>query len=71
MWLLVKGDSQLVVNQVQKEYQCLDENMAAYLLEVRKLKQKFQGLEVMYIRSSDNSGADELARLASSWARYP
>ena len=40
--------------------------MAAYLLEVRKLKQKFEWLEV--IKRSDNSGADELARLASSQA---
>ena len=35
--LLVKGDSQLVVNQVSKEYQCLDPQMAAYLTQVRKL----------------------------------
>ena len=45
--------------------------MAAYLLEVRKLEQKFEGLEVMHIRRSDNSGADELARLASSRAPVP
>lgn len=29
--LLVKGDSQLVINQVSKEYQCLDPQMAMYL----------------------------------------
>ena len=49
----------------------MDDNMAAYLLEVRKLEQKFKGLEVMHIRRSDNSGSDELARLASSQAPVP
>lgn len=29
--LLIKGDSQLIVNQVSKEYQCLEPQMAAYL----------------------------------------
>ena len=45
--------------------------MASYLLEVQKLEQKFEGLEVMHIRRSDNSGADELARLAFSGAPEP
>ena len=45
--------------------------MAAYILEVRKLEQKFEGLEVTHIRRSDNSGADELARLTSSRAPVP
>ena len=34
-WLLIRGDSQLVVNQVSKEYQCVDPQMAAYVVEVR------------------------------------
>ena len=33
--LLVKGDSQLVVNQVSKEYQCTDPQMVAYVATVR------------------------------------
>ena len=36
--LIVKGDSQLVVNQVNKDYQCSDPMMAAYLAEVRKME---------------------------------
>lgn len=32
--LLVLGDSQLVVNQVYKEYQCTDPQMDAYVREV-------------------------------------
>ena len=59
------------MNQVQKQYQCSDYNMTAYLLEVQKLEQKFEGLEVTHIKKSDNSGVDELARLASSRAPIP
>ncbi len=42
--LIVHGDSQLVVNQVMKEWSCLDDNMTAYQQEVRKLEDKFDGL---------------------------
>src|SRR5438132_839511 len=43
--LIVKGDSQLVVNQVNKDYLCSDPMMAAYLAEVRKMERRFLGLE--------------------------
>jgi ribonuclease HI len=32
--LLIRGDSQLVVKQVQKEYDCNDDKMVDYLVEV-------------------------------------
>ena len=47
--LIVKGDSQLVVNQVNKDYQCSDPMMAAYLAEVRKMERRFLGLEVKHV----------------------
>jgi hypothetical protein len=47
--LIVRGDSQLVVNQVMKEWSCLDDNMAAYRQEVRKLEDKFDGLELTHV----------------------
>ena len=40
--LLVRGDSQLVVNQVIKEYDC--PQMWAYVDEVRRLERRFWGL---------------------------
>src|SRR5207247_4975602 len=36
--LVVRGDSELVVNQVQKEYSCNSTKMSAYCQEVRKLE---------------------------------
>ena len=44
--LLVKGDSQLVVNQISKEYQRANPQMAAYVDEVRRMERHFDGLEL-------------------------
>jgi hypothetical protein len=43
--LLVYGDSVVVINQVNKSWDRNKENMDAYCLEVRKLENKFYGLE--------------------------
>jgi hypothetical protein len=43
--LLVYGDSAVVINQVNKSWDRNKENMDAYCLEVRKLENKFYGLE--------------------------
>ncbi|XP_066333563.1 uncharacterized protein [Miscanthus floridulus] len=40
-WLYVRGDSELVVDQVMKESSCKSPLMIAYYQEVRKLKEKF------------------------------
>jgi ribonuclease HI len=40
--LVVRGDSQLVINQVTKEYDC--PQMWAYVDEVRKLERRFSGI---------------------------
>jgi hypothetical protein len=47
--LIVKGDSQLVVNFSNKSYTPKDEHMAAYLEEHRKMENRFQGLELKHI----------------------
>jgi ribonuclease HI len=47
--LIVKGDSQLVVNFSNKSYTPKDEHMADYLKEHRKMEKLFQGLELKHI----------------------
>jgi ribonuclease HI len=44
--LIVKGDSQLVMNFSNKSYTPKDEHIAAYLEEHRKMEKCFQGLEL-------------------------
>jgi ribonuclease HI len=41
-----RGDSQLVIEQVMKNSHCRDRKMEAYCDEVRRLEEKFHGLEL-------------------------
>jgi ribonuclease HI len=61
--LLVYGDSFLVVQQVNKEWDCNKEKMDAYVQEVRKLENKFSGLEVHQLVREHNVGADILSKV--------
>src|SRR3989337_2296772 len=61
--LVVKGDSQLVVRQVNKSYQC--PLMEAYVDEVRKLEERFDGLQMEHIPRAENDIADSLSKRAA------
>nr|AAX96554.1 retrotransposon protein, putative, Ty3-gypsy sub-class [Oryza sativa Japonica Group]ABA93240.1 retrotransposon protein, putative, Ty3-gypsy subclass [Oryza sativa Japonica Group] len=69
--LIVRRDSQLVVNQVMKEWSCLDDNMTAYRQEVRKLESKFAGLELSHVLRHNNEAADRLANFGSKREAAP
>jgi len=56
----------MVINQVKKESTYHDVKMEAYYAEVRKLEDKFDGIELHHILWWDIEEADSLARLASS-----
>jgi hypothetical protein len=47
--LKVLGDSLLVVNQINKEWSCLDDNMLSYCQELLKLENNFDSLEYLHI----------------------
>jgi hypothetical protein len=67
----VYGDSLLVVQQVNKEWDCNKETMDAYVQEVRNLENKFSGLEVHHVLQEHNVGADILSKLGSTHAQVP
>jgi ribonuclease HI len=69
--LIVKGDSQLVVNFSNKSYTPKDEHMAAYFEEHRKMEKRFQGLELKHIPRGENVEADEIAKRASHRLAQP
>jgi hypothetical protein len=69
--LLVYGDSAVVINQVNKSWDRNKENMDAYCLEVRKLENKFYGLEFHHIIRDNNVAADVLSKLGSTRAQVP
>ena len=50
MRLIVKGDSELVANQVHNDYKCSSPELSKYLAEVRKLEKRFDGIEIRHCR---------------------
>jgi hypothetical protein len=69
--LNARGDSQLVIDQVMKNSHCRDPKMEAYCDEVRRLEDKFYGLELSHIARRYNETADELAKIASGQTTVP
>jgi hypothetical protein len=66
-----RGDSQLVIDQVMKNSHCRDLKMEAYCDEVRRLEDKFYGLEHNHIARRHNETANELAKIASGRTTVP
>jgi ribonuclease HI len=66
-----RGDSQLVIDQVMKNFHCRDLKMEAYCDEVRRQEDKFYGLEVKHVARRYNETADELAKIASARTTVP
>jgi ribonuclease HI/transposase InsO family protein len=66
-----RGDSQLVIDQVMKNSHCYDRKVEAYCDEVRRLEDKFYGLELNHVARRFNETADELAKIASGRTPVP
>jgi ribonuclease HI len=66
-----RGDSQLVIDQVMKNSHCRDPKMETYCGEVRRLEDKFYGLEVNHVTRRYNETAGELAKIASARTTVP
>jgi ribonuclease HI len=72
VWLLdARGDLQLVIDQVMKNSHCRNRKMEAYCDEVRRLEDKFHGLELNHVAQRYNETADELAKIASGRTTVP
>ena len=56
----------LVVQQVNKEWDINKDIMDAYVEEIRKLENKFSGLEIHHVDLDNNVGADVLSKLSST-----
>ena len=56
--LHVYGDSFLVVQQVNKEWDINKETMDAYVAEIRKLENNFSRLEIHHVIRDNNVGVD-------------
>ena len=61
--LIIRGDSQLVVRQVNKDYQ--SPLMEAYVDEVRRLEERFDGIQAEHVPRLENNIADYLSKRAA------
>ena len=64
--LKVQSDSQLIVGQVNGEYEAKEERMVKYLSLVRDIMTGFNEVIIVQIPKEQNIEADVLAKLASS-----
>jgi hypothetical protein len=67
----VRGDSQLVIDQVMKNASCHDDKMEAYCKAVRALEDKFYGIELNHVPRRYNEEVDELTKIASGRITVP
>jgi ribonuclease HI len=67
----VRGDSQLVIDQVMKNASCHDEKMEAYCNAVHALEDKFYGIELNHVPRKYNEEADGLAKIPSGRITVP
>jgi probable phosphoglycerate mutase len=67
----VRGDSQLVIDQVMKNASCHDDKTEAYCKAVWALEDKFYGIKLNHVPRRYNEEADELAKIASGRITVP
>jgi ribonuclease HI len=69
--LMVYGDSLVVTSQINKDWDCSNDSMGKYCTVVRKLEDRFEGLEFHHVERDRNVAADALSKLGSSRAQVP
>jgi hypothetical protein len=56
---------------VNKDWDCTSKKMDAYCTQIRKLENKFYGLEFHHVVRADNEAADKLSKLGSTRVEIP
>lgn len=62
--ILVRGDSQLVISQVNGELRTHNESLKTYLDKVKELQKNFQSLRIEHVPREKNKLADDLSKKA-------
>ena len=60
-----------MINQLNKDWNCTNEKMDAYCAVIRKLEDKFYGIEYHHMVWANNQEADELSKIESTRANVP
>jgi ribonuclease HI len=67
--LMVYGDSLVVISQINKEWDCSSDSLGKYCTAVRKLEDKFEGLEFHHVERDRNT-VIQSARYQQTLRRY-
>jgi hypothetical protein len=67
----IRGDSQLVIDQVMKNESCHDDKMEAYRNIIRALQDEFYSIELNHVPHRYNEEANELTKIASGRITVP
>ena len=59
--LMVKGDSQLVINQMTGKYKCNSENIIELYKKAKELEKKFENIYFVHVLRHLNKRADQLS----------
>jgi ribonuclease HI len=63
--LLAFGDSKVIIEKVNKEWDCVKDTMDVYCAEIRNLEGHFEGIEFQHVPRNNNVAADVLSKLGS------
>jgi ribonuclease HI len=69
--LMVYEDSLVVISQINKEWDCSNDSMGKDCTSIRKMEDKFKGMEFHHVERDRNAAADALSKLGSSRAQVP
>jgi ribonuclease HI len=68
---IVKTDSKVVADQVEKEYSAKDPTLMQYLTTIRSLEKQFKGFTLQHVDRARNEEADALAKEAAKGETLP
>ena len=60
----IKGDSELVIKQITREYKCIKENLLIYFTMVKHLLECFEVVSITHVPRIENQEANDLAQIA-------
>ncbi|WJX26318.1 hypothetical protein P8452_15256 [Trifolium repens] len=63
----IRGDSELVIKQLTKEYKCIQEHLMKYFVIAFSLLKQFESYVIQHVPRIENREANDLAQIASGY----
>ncbi|XP_045798024.1 uncharacterized protein LOC123892265 [Trifolium pratense] len=63
----IRGDSELIIKQLTKEYKCIQERLMKYFIIAFSLLKRFDSCDIQHVPRIENQEANDLAQIASGY----